>query len=108
MKDFDESEDSIVLATEKGVVKKTKLADFKNYRKGGIIGIKIDEGDNLVGARLTTGEDEICLVTSNAQSIRFSETDLRDQGHDHPRRRLRAGPWGPGLRCGDGQARDPL
>ena len=80
VKNFDEVDASIVLATEKGVIKKTKLADFKNYRKGGINGINIDEGDNLIGARLTTGKDEICLVTSNAQSIRFPESDLRDQG----------------------------
>ena len=80
VKDFSEGDESIVLATRKGVVKKTKLADFKNYRKGGIIGINIDEGDDLIGARLTGGADEICLVTSNAQSIRFPESDLRDQG----------------------------
>lgn len=80
VKDFEESEQSIVLATEAGVTKKTKLTDFKNHRKGGIIGINIDEGDALVGARLTSGSDDIILVTSNAQSIRFPETDLRDQG----------------------------
>lgn len=80
VKDFTESEQSIVLATEKGVTKKTKLSDFRNFRKGGIIGINIDEGDNLIGARLTSGSDDILLVTSNAQSIRFPETDLRDQG----------------------------
>jgi len=80
VKDFEDSNQSIVLATSRGVVKKTKLADFKNYRRGGIIGINIDEGDNLIGARLTSGSDEILLVTSNAQSIRFAESDLRDQG----------------------------
>jgi len=80
VKDFEESDESIVLATEKGVVKKTKLADFKNYRKGGIIGINIDEGDKLIGAKLTTGSDDILLVTEKAQSIRFPESDLRDQG----------------------------
>ena len=78
--DFDESEQRIVLATRNGVTKKTLLADFRNFRKGGIIGIKIDESDALVGARLTTGKDDIILVTSNAQSIRFNEKDLRDQG----------------------------
>ena len=80
VKDFSESEQSIVLATENGVVKKTKLSDFKNHRKGGIIGINIDEVDNLVGARLTNGADDVLLVTSDAQSIRFPETDLRNQG----------------------------
>ncbi len=80
IKDFNESDQRIVLATQNGVAKKTLLSDFRNFRKGGIIGIKIDEGDALIGARLTTGEDDIVLVTSNAQSIRFSEKDLRDQG----------------------------
>lgn len=80
VKEFESEDLSIVLATEQGVVKKTKLSDFKNFRKGGIIGINIDEGDNLIAARLTSGNDEICLVTSNAQSIRFPESDLRDQG----------------------------
>jgi len=77
---FEESEQRIVLATEKGVTKKTMLSDYRNHRKGGLIGIKIDEGDNLIGARLTNGSNDIVLVTSNAQSIRFPETDLRDQG----------------------------
>lgn len=77
---FKESTQRIVLATAKGVTKKTLLSDYKNHRRGGLIGINIDEGDKLIGARLTSGEDEIILITSNAQSIRFSETDLRDQG----------------------------
>ena len=77
---FNESTQRIVLATAKGVTKKTLLSDYKNHRRGGLIGINIDEGDKLIGARLTSGEDEIILITSNAQSIRFSETDLRDQG----------------------------
>jgi DNA gyrase subunit A len=80
VKEFEESEQRIVLATERGVTKKTLLSDYKNHRKGGLIGINIDEGDNLIGARLTSGKDDILLVTSNAQSIRFPETDLRDQG----------------------------
>ncbi|MBL6838183.1 MAG: DNA gyrase subunit A [Puniceicoccaceae bacterium] len=80
VKDFAESEQNIVLATEKGVAKKTRLSDYKNHRKGGLIGINIDEGDKLIGARLTNGSDDVLLVTSNAQSIRFPETDLREQG----------------------------
>lgn len=80
VKDFSESEQRIVLATQKGVTKKTLLSDYRNHRKGGIIGINIDEGDSLIGARLTTGSDDILLVTRKAQSIRFTETDLRDQG----------------------------
>ena len=80
VKGFEETDQSIVLATKNGVVKKTKLSDFKNFRKGGIIGINIDKNDALIGARLTTGQDDIVLVTEQAQSIRFLETALRDQG----------------------------
>ncbi|MAI44025.1 MAG: DNA gyrase subunit A [Opitutales bacterium TMED207] len=80
VKGFDETNESIVLATKNGVVKKTKLSDFRNFRKGGIIGINIDDNDDLIGARLTQGEDQIVLITQNAQSIRFAETQLRDQG----------------------------
>jgi len=70
----------LVMGTEKGVVKKTNLYDYKNYRKGGIIGIQIDEGDRLIGAELTSGDDELFIVTRNGMSIRFHESDLRDQG----------------------------
>ena len=80
VKGFEDPNESIVLATKNGVVKKTKISDFKNFRKGGIIGIKIDENDNLIGARLTNGENEIVLITAEAQSIRFEETQLRNQG----------------------------
>ena len=69
VKGFDKTNESIVLATKNGVVKKTKLSDFRNFRKGGIVGINIDENDDLIEARLTTGEDEIVLITQNAQSI---------------------------------------
>ncbi|MCG8528468.1 MAG: DNA gyrase subunit A [Opitutales bacterium] len=70
----------LVMGTERGVVKKTNLSDYRNYRKGGIIGIQIDEGDKLIGAELTNGDDELFIVTRNGMSIRFHETDLRDQG----------------------------
>lgn len=78
-KDFDASQ-AIVLATKKGIIKKTNLTEYVNYRKGGIIGINVDEGDMVIGAKITKGEDEIVLVTHDGMSIRFPETDLRDQG----------------------------
>ncbi len=70
----------LVMGTRNGVTKKTNLADYKNYQRGGIIGILIDEGDDLIGVELTNGENEIFIVTENGMSIRFSENDLRDQG----------------------------
>ncbi len=72
----------VVFVTQSGVVKKSNLADFKNIRKGGIIAIKIEEGNRLIEAHLTTGHDEIVLITQNGMSLRFSEEELRDQGRD--------------------------
>ncbi len=79
VKDFS-SEHHLVMCTNKGVVKKTNLEHYKNYRKGGIIGIKIDEDDQLISAKLTTGDDEMVIITRSGMSIRFRETDMRDQG----------------------------
>ncbi len=72
----------IVFATQSGIVKKSNLADFKNIRKGGLIAIKIEEGDRLIDANLTSGQDEIVLITKHGISLRFSEEELRDQGRD--------------------------
>lgn len=70
----------LVMATSSGIVKKTNLSDYANYRKGGIIGIKIESGDELIGCALTSGTQEIVLVTSEGMSLRFHEDQLRDQG----------------------------
>jgi len=79
VKDFDESL-HLVMGTRKGIVKKTNLKEYRNHRKGGLIGINIDEEDELVNAKLTNGENELVIVTHAGMSIRFKETDLRDQG----------------------------
>ncbi len=70
----------LVMCTKNGVVKKTNLADYKNFRKGGIIGINIDEGDDLITVKLTKGEDDLTIISYKGKAIRFHETDLRDQG----------------------------
>ncbi|WOO43050.1 DNA gyrase subunit A [Rubellicoccus peritrichatus] len=79
VKEFSDSH-HLVMCTKKGIIKKTNLAAYQNYRKGGTIGIKIDEDDELIGSKLTNGENELVLVTREGMSIRFQETDLRDQG----------------------------
>lgn len=79
VKDFDENL-HLVMATRKGIVKKTNLSEYRNFRRGGIIGINIDEDDSLIGVKLTTGDDDLCMITRKGMSIRFKETDLRDQG----------------------------
>ena len=71
----------LVMATRNGITKKTNLAEYANTtREGGLIGIKLEENDNLVGCVLTTGNNEIILVSHKGLAVRFKETDLRDQG----------------------------
>ncbi|QQY08796.1 MAG: DNA gyrase subunit A [Candidatus Xiphinematobacter sp.] len=72
----------ILFATESGIVKKSNLGDFSNVRKGGIIAIKIEPGNQLIDAVLTSGDSEVVLVTRKGMSIRFHEEELRDQGRD--------------------------
>lgn len=79
VKEFTE-EQNIVLTTQKGVIKKTKLSDYINFRKGGTIGIVVDEGDAVISAKLTQGHDEIIMITKRGMSIRFKEDDVRVQG----------------------------
>ena len=70
----------VLFATQKGTVKKTSLEDFANCRKGGIIAIGIEQGDNLIEAKLTTGASEAVLITREGMSIRFEEMDVRSMG----------------------------
>ncbi|HEY3226388.1 MAG TPA: DNA gyrase subunit A, partial [Planctomycetota bacterium] len=70
----------LVMATARGLAKKTELAAYGNPREGGIIAINLEEGDALIGVATTTGSDEIVLGTRNGMSIRFPETHLRPMG----------------------------
>ncbi|WP_236790318.1 DNA gyrase subunit A [Amycolatopsis sp. GM8] len=72
----------LVLATRKGLVKKTKLSDFDSNRSGGLIAVNLREGDELVGAVLAGPDDDLLLVSAEGQSIRFHDTDeaLRPMG----------------------------
>src|SRR5213075_3163823 len=73
----------LVFATKKGVVKKTKLEAYNTPLKSdGIIAIKMREGDELVGVRHSSGNDDILMVSRNGQAIRFSEQDVRAMGRD--------------------------
>jgi len=67
----------LVMATENGIIKRTKIEDFANVRRSGLIAIKLRGNDKLKWAKLTSGQDEIILVTAQGQSIRFKETDVR-------------------------------
>ncbi len=70
----------IVMATEKGMVKKTKLSAYSNPRKKGIYAVEIRDGDKLIEARVSTGDNDILLGTRNGKSIRFSEEQIRASG----------------------------
>ena len=70
----------IIMATKRGVVKKTELMAYSHPRVGGIIAIKLDDGDSLVSTRLTDGSKDIFLGTSEGQSIRFNEEQARSLG----------------------------
>ncbi|HTD64951.1 MAG TPA: DNA gyrase subunit A, partial [Candidatus Limnocylindria bacterium] len=70
----------VFFATRQGTVKKTALEDFANVRKGGIIAIGIEPDDALIEAKLTTGANEVVLITREGMSIRFSEEDVRSMG----------------------------
>ena len=70
----------VLFATQRGTVKKTSLEEFVNHRKGGIIAISIEPGDNLIEAKLTNGNNEAVLITREGMSIRFPESDVRDMG----------------------------
>src|SRR6266511_831738 len=78
----------IVFATQSGIVKKSNLSDYANVRRGGIIAIQIEEGDRLIDAKVTNGNNEIVLITKDGMSLRFHEEQLRDQG------RNTVGVWG--------------
>ncbi|HST18426.1 MAG TPA: DNA gyrase subunit A [Gaiellaceae bacterium] len=73
----------LLFATKKGVVKKTELAAYNTpLRADGIIAIKMREGDELIGARHSSGDDDVLLVSRAGQAIRFAERDVRPMGRD--------------------------
>jgi DNA gyrase subunit A len=94
-RDFTEAE-YLVFGTKKGVVKKTKLEAYNTTLKAdGIIAIKMREGDELVGVRHSTGQDDVIMVSRKGQAIRFNEKDVRPMGRDA------SGVQGMRLRAGD-------
>ncbi len=79
VRDFSE-EAYVVMATRRGMIKKTSLAAYSNPRKGGINAITINEGDDLIAVQLSNGNHEILLGTRLGLSIRFHETEVREMG----------------------------
>jgi DNA gyrase subunit A len=91
---FDENK-FLIMGTQKGIIKKTALSEYKNIRTNGINAISIEDGDTLIGAKLTDGNQEIFLTSASGMSIRFSEKDVRAMG------RTAYGVYGMSLEDGD-------
>ncbi len=79
MKEFKEDL-NVFMATANGVVKKTPITEFANAKTRGIVAIKLEEGDHLVSSIMTTGNDELMLVTRRGQALRITEEDVRPMG----------------------------
>ena len=80
LRSYDEEGCCILLATRKGVVKKTELASFSNPRRKGVFALNIDEGDELIAARLTRPQQQVMLFTHNGMAVRFDESLVRPMG----------------------------
>lgn len=79
VKEFD-SERFVFMATAQGTVKKTPLEAFSRPRSTGLIALDIVEGDRLISAAITSGKDDVMLITSAGKAIRFNEGDVRSMG----------------------------
>ena len=75
--EFDEDR-YLVMVTENGVIKRTKLSAYNSARKAGLIAIDLDEGDALSWVRVTSGQDDLIVATKKGMAIRFHETDVRE------------------------------
>jgi DNA gyrase subunit A len=96
VRSFEEAADEYVLiATRQGVIKKTPLVAYSNPRRGGIIALNLEQGDEVIGAARTTGSQEVILATKRGKSIRFPEDQVRPMG------RTATGVWGIRLQAGD-------
>jgi len=78
VKEFNEG--FLMLATRNGVIKKSALSDFDTSRKTGLIAINLNESDELISVKITAGDDDVIVFSSNGKAIRFSEQDVRKMG----------------------------
>jgi len=90
-----EKDKYVVMATKEGLVKKTELAAYSNPRTGGIVAIRINEEDELIGVRVSSGSQDIFLTTRQGKSVRFHEDEIREMG------RVAAGNIGIRMESGD-------
>jgi DNA gyrase subunit A len=93
VRNFD-TDEYLVMVTKKGVIKKTKLEEFANVRRNGLIAIGLDDDDELLGVALSTGDRDILLATHDGMAVHFNEKDVRPMGR--PARGVRAMSLAPG------------
>ena len=79
VKEFTEDQ-QLIMCTKKGLIKRSKLMLYSKPRKGGIYAIEVNDGDELIQAKLSTGDQDILLATNNGKSIRFNENQIRSTG----------------------------
>ena len=79
VRQFD-TDEYLVMVTRRGIIKKTKLADFENVRRNGLIAIGLDDGDELLAVDLSSGDRDIILATHDGMAIHFNERDVRPMG----------------------------
>ena len=79
VKEFSE-EQQLIMCTKKGLIKRSKLMLYSKPRKGGIYAVDVNEGDELIQAKLSSGDQDILLATNNGKSIRFNENQIRSTG----------------------------
>ena len=79
VEEFEENK-YLIMVTKNGVIKRTSLKSFDSSRKGGLIALDLDEGDELAWVRMTDGNQEMIVATKEGKSIRFNETDVRAVG----------------------------
>ncbi|MDO4573927.1 MAG: DNA gyrase subunit A [Planctomycetia bacterium] len=95
IRNFDEPDRYLVMATKKGVIKKTNLSDYRNPRKAGLIAINLRDDDELIGVDIVGPGEDVVLSTRNGRAIRFDHTDVRPMG------RTATGVRGIKLKAGD-------
>ncbi|MDD2732165.1 MAG: DNA gyrase subunit A [Candidatus Pacebacteria bacterium] len=79
-KDIEEKIKDLIMVTKNGIIKRTALEEFKNIRKSGLVAIGLKKDDLLKKVAKSTGEEEVIIVTSGGQSIRFKEKEIREMG----------------------------
>ncbi|TAM73452.1 DNA gyrase subunit A [bacterium] len=79
IRDF-EADQYLVMGTKRGVIKKSKIGDFANVRRNGLVAVNLDEGDELLAVDISDGKSDIIMATRKGMAVHFSETDVRSMG----------------------------